>query len=92
MTIYPDIQVKARAEIEAVVGSNRLPALGDRANLPYCNRLIKEVLRWGVVGPLGIPHLAAKDDEYQGYKIPKGTIIVANIWCVSVAISYLAQH
>ncbi|KAG9057243.1 hypothetical protein FS842_008050 [Serendipita sp. 407] len=82
MTIYQDVQRKAREEIDRVIGSGRLPTLADKADLPYCSSLVKEVLRWGVVGPLGIPHVAKVDDVYQGYNIAKGTIIVANIWAM----------
>ncbi|PVF95625.1 cytochrome P450 [Serendipita vermifera] len=80
MTIYPEMQKRAQEEIENVIGFDRLPTLDDRNDLPFCNRLMKEVLRWGVVGPLGIPHVSKADDEYQGCFIPKGTLIVANIW------------
>ena len=30
----------------------------------------------------GIPHLATADDEYRGYHITKGTVIISNIWFV----------
>lgn len=82
MTIYQDIQSKAQQEIDTVVGRGRLPTLADRPNLPYCESLVKEVLRWGVVGPLGIPHVTKADETYQDRLIPKGTVIVANIWAM----------
>lgn len=53
MTMYPDILKKAQAEIDAVVGYERLPTMEDRAALPYVNAICKELLRWNVVGPLG---------------------------------------
>jgi cytochrome P450 len=82
MTIYPEYVRMAQEEIDTVIGNDRLPDIEDRANLPFCDRLLKEVLRWGVVGPLGIPHVAKEDEEYNGCHIPKGTIIVANIWAM----------
>lgn len=82
MTIYPECQLKAQEEIDNVIGAHRLPAISDRRDMPFCDRLVKEVLRWGVVGPLGIPHVSKVDDEYNGHFIPKGTIIVGNIWSV----------
>ena len=30
----------------------------------------------------GVPHMATNDDEYNGYYIPKGTIMIANSWLV----------
>lgn len=33
--------------------------------------------------PSGIPHVnKSQDDVYEGVFIPKGTLVVANIWCV----------
>ena len=29
---------------------------------------------------LGIPHLLSEDDFYRGYFIPKGTLVVSNVW------------
>lgn len=43
----------AQAELDSVVGSERLPCLNDRDSLPYINAVCKEVLRWHTVTPLG---------------------------------------
>lgn len=53
MANYPTVQAKAQAEIDSVVGNNRLPEFSDRANLPFVNALILEVWRWQPVGPIG---------------------------------------
>lgn len=53
MVLYPDVQKKAQAEIDAVVGQDRLPTFTDRDSLPYVNALFKEVLRWHTSVPLG---------------------------------------
>ena len=55
MALYPEVQKKAQAEIDAVVGSNRLPDFHDRPSLPYINAIIKESSRWNLVVPLGRP-------------------------------------
>lgn len=54
MTLYPEVQVKAQQEIDRVIGRDRLPTFEDRDRLPYIDAIVKEVLRWGVVAPLGI--------------------------------------
>ena len=54
MTLYPEVQVIAQQEIDRVIGRDRLPIVEDRDRLPYIDAIVKEVLRWGVVGPLGI--------------------------------------
>ncbi|KAG1719685.1 cytochrome P450 [Suillus lakei] len=80
MTLFPDAQRKAQAEIDAVVGPDRLPSFVDRDSLPYTEALVKEVLRWNAVVPTGIPHCVTEDDIHDGYYIPKGSIVIANIW------------
>ncbi|KAG1741079.1 cytochrome P450 [Suillus lakei] len=80
MTLFPDAQRKAQAEIDAVVGPDRLPSFVDRDSLPYTEALVKEVLRWNAVVPTAIPHRVTKDDIHDGYYIPKGSLIMPNIW------------
>ncbi|KAH6917895.1 cytochrome P450 [Coprinopsis sp. MPI-PUGE-AT-0042] len=80
MIQYPEVQKKAQAEIDRVVGDKRLPTFEDRNELPYINALIKELIRWSDVAPLGIFHSTTVDDEYKGYFIPKGTIVMTNTW------------
>ena len=81
MTLYPEIQQRAQEEIDCVVGTQRLPAIGDRANLPYLECIIREVYRWNPASPLSVPHKLSRNDEYESHMIPKGTIIIPNIWC-----------
>ncbi|KAF8507774.1 cytochrome P450 [Gautieria morchelliformis] len=80
MVISPEVQKKAQAELDAVMGPNRLPEFEDRNNLPYINALCKEVLRWHPLEPLGFAHATTQDDIYDGYFIPKGAIILGNSW------------
>ncbi|KAG5745174.1 hypothetical protein H9Q70_012134 [Fusarium xylarioides] len=80
MTLFPEAQKKAQYEIDEVIGSERLPSLSDRQNLPYVNALVKEVLRWHPVGPMCLPHTTSQDDIINGYLIPKGAMILPNIW------------
>ncbi|KAI0754758.1 cytochrome P450 [Daedaleopsis nitida] len=82
MVLYPDVQRKAQAELDAVVGESRLPELTDRDKLPYLNAVIKELLRWHIVLPLSLPHLNISDDEYDGYYIPKDSVVMVNVWSI----------
>ena len=52
MILYPDVQAKAREEIDRVVGQDRLPTQSDRPFLPYTEAILKEILRWGPPTPL----------------------------------------
>ncbi|KAJ6534385.1 cytochrome P450 [Mycena capillaripes] len=80
MTLNPEIQKKAQAAVDAIVGQDRLPDFGD--NIPYVDAIVKEVLRWRPVLPLSVPHVATEDDIYNGYHIPRGTVVLGNSWAI----------
>ncbi|KAF9562477.1 cytochrome P450 [Agrocybe pediades] len=82
MALNPEIQKQAQEDVDKVA-SGRLPTLDDYDSLPLVKAIIKETLRWAPVAPLGIPHHAMEDDVYQGYFIPKGATITANIWAIT---------
>ncbi len=84
MTLYPAAQKKAQAELDDVVGTERLPEFSDRLSLPYVNALVKELLRWHSGTPLGLPHRVVADDEYNGSLIPGGATVFVNLWFVLV--------
>ena len=105
MALYPEVQKRAQAEIDAVIGPNRLPEFHDRPSLPYINAVVKETSRWNLAAPLGkhlviiivatiltsseaIPHMSTMDDEYNGFYIPKGTLVMGNAWLLLPLIFY----
>ena len=53
MVQYPSVLVRAQAELDSIVGTTRLPTFSDRPNLPYCEAVYEECLRWAAVVPLG---------------------------------------
>ncbi|KAF7345573.1 hypothetical protein MVEN_01576000 [Mycena venus] len=82
MLANPEAQEKAQAEIDAVIGNGDLPDFKDEESLPYVSALVKEVLRWRSVTPLAIPHYLAVEDEYKGYRLPAGSIVIPNAWAI----------
>jgi len=80
MVAFPEVQRRAQAELDAVVGRARLPTFADAPRLPYVRAITKEVIRWRPAVRLGLPHVAAEDDWYEGMFIPKGATCIANIW------------
>ncbi|TDL14900.1 cytochrome P450 [Rickenella mellea] len=79
MVCNPDVQRKVQAEIDAVIPCDRLPNLDDRPNIPYLEAFLKELFRWASPLVIAIPHAVIQDDVYEGYFIPKGTSVIANI-------------
>jgi cytochrome P450 len=66
MLAYPEVQKKAQAEIDSLTAGKYLPTFEDEASLPYIAALVKEVLRWENVAPLGgfivVPNPVTKSD------------------------------
>ncbi|RXW19052.1 hypothetical protein EST38_g6810 [Candolleomyces aberdarensis] len=82
MMLNQDVQKKAQAELDAVLG-HRLPTMADRPNLPYVDAILKETSRWHLLGPFGAPHMLDTDDVYNGFFIPKGTIVLPNMGAIA---------
>ncbi|KAK7687283.1 hypothetical protein QCA50_009788 [Cerrena zonata] len=82
MTLHPEVQAKAQKELDDVIGPDRLPEYSDRDSLPYIDAIVNEILRWKPVVPLDIPHQLTADDVYNGFFLPKGSIIVGNSWAI----------
>ncbi|KAJ7154753.1 putative monooxygenase [Mycena filopes] len=80
MMLNPAVQDKARKELDAIIGRDRLPTIKDKASLPYMRSLMTEVFRWHQAVPLGIPHALTKDDIYEGMYLPKGSLMIPNVW------------
>ena len=56
MVRHPEVQRKAQAELDRVLhNSGRLPGYEDQSDLPYITAIMKEVLRWQPVAPIGKP-------------------------------------
>lgn len=102
MVQFPEVQTKAQEELDRVC-AGRLPTFDDVDALPYVEAIVREALRWNPVFPEGetpvllhrmtlrslvaIPHSLVEDDVYEGYYLPKGSIIVPNNWYVSFSSS-----
>ncbi|THU98700.1 cytochrome P450 [Dendrothele bispora CBS 962.96] len=79
MLLNPEVQRKAHEELDTVVGRSRMPMFSDYDQLPYIRGIVNETLRLRPISPLGVPHRSTEDDWYEGYYIPKGTAVIANI-------------
>ncbi|KAJ4477816.1 cytochrome P450 [Lentinula edodes] len=82
MLMNPEIQAKAHLEIEQTLGPGNLPSFGDEASLPYITAIVREMMRHNPVAPLAVPHELTQDDIYKGYFLPRGSLIMANVWSI----------
>ncbi|KAF5347272.1 hypothetical protein D9756_009969 [Leucocoprinus leucothites] len=84
MTLYPECQARAQAEIDALLDGSRLPDITDHDSLPFIDCIMKETHRWLNAVPSGIPHRTVEDDVYKGMLIPKGSLVFANVRGISM--------
>lgn len=53
MALFPSIQEKAHAELDKIVGSDRLPTFDDQDAMPYLHAVLLEAMRWHPVATAG---------------------------------------
>ncbi|XP_067322194.1 cytochrome P450 2J4-like [Anolis sagrei] len=78
---HPDIQDKAYKEIEGVLCSSSF-SYQDLKKLPYTNAVLHEIQRSKYPLLFGIPRQTTKDVKMRGFLIPKGTIVIPNLYSV----------
>ncbi|KAK7437133.1 hypothetical protein VKT23_018756 [Stygiomarasmius scandens] len=83
MILYPEVQKRAQDELDKIVGRSRLPSFADAKHLPYIQAIVKEILRWRPGMGASVPHAPTQDDYYKGYFIPKGTLVLADVWGIN---------
>ena len=79
---YPEYQTKIQNKLDEIVGNDRMPSLDDLSNLPLVQAVIMETLRLGNVAATTVPHYTLKDTRLAGYRVPKDTVVVANLMAV----------
>jgi cytochrome P450 len=83
MLVFPDVQKRAQEELDRVIGAERMPITEDEPNLPYIRGCVKESLRWMPTTIMGaVPHAVMREDEYMGYRIPKGAGVLNNVFSI----------
>ena len=80
LVIYPTIQRKLHDELDTVLPNDGPVSIKDTEKLPYLRATIYEVLRASSIASLSLPHSTTADTTLAGYTIPKGTMIIPNLW------------
>src|SRR5438132_1690282 len=76
MVSSPEVMEKAVAELDAVVGRDRLVQESDIPRLNYVKACIREAFRLHPVAPFNVPHVALADTIVAGYRVPKGSHVI----------------
>uniref|UniRef100_A0ACD5XDJ3 Uncharacterized protein n=1 Tax=Avena sativa TaxID=4498 RepID=A0ACD5XDJ3_AVESA len=76
MANRPDVMRKAMAELDSVVGKDRLVQEPDIRHLNYLKACIKEALRIHPYHAFSSPHVATADTTLAGYFVPEGSHVL----------------
>jgi cytochrome P450 len=76
----PEIMLKAKRELEKMIGSGVPIEESDIAKLPYLQAIIKETLRLHPPVPFLLPRKAERNVDIGGYTIPKDAQVLVNVW------------
>ena len=77
---HKDVSKKIQKELDAVMGTRKEVTGEDRDKMPYMRACLFELQRYATVNSSGLPHCTVKDTTLAGSSIPKGTVIVVNLW------------
>ncbi|KAJ8773293.1 hypothetical protein K2173_028470 [Erythroxylum novogranatense] len=73
---------KAQSEVDTIIGHDRLITESDIATLPYLNCVVTEAMRMCPLGPLLVPHESSEECMVGGYRVPRGTMLMVNMWAI----------
>jgi steroid 17alpha-monooxygenase/17alpha-hydroxyprogesterone aldolase len=80
MILYKDTQEKIQKEIDKATANGSSLNWHDAENYPYLLATVCEVMRHSVFIPFLPPHKAIRDTTIAGYRIPKDTAVLVNLW------------
>ncbi|CAD5124992.1 unnamed protein product [Dimorphilus gyrociliatus] len=82
MAKYPNFQKLVQDEIDQVLEGRPVTPL-DQPSMPKTMSFIYEVLRHACVVPFALPHSTVRDTTLQGYRIPKDTFVLVNLFSMT---------
>ncbi|KAL8131104.1 cytochrome P450 81Q32-like [Apium graveolens] len=75
----PEVILKARNEIDKVVGKDGLISESHLAELPYLRYIIYETLRMYPVLRYLVPHESSEECTVGGFRVPRGTMLLVDV-------------
>ena len=78
----PDVQERAAAEVQEIIGRDRTPSLYDMSTLPYLEAVIDETLRMRPVLPVVQHSTSFGATQLGGYHIPANCRVMLDLYGV----------
>ncbi|XP_057549118.1 cytochrome P450 76AD1-like [Amaranthus tricolor] len=79
----PEKMANVQAELDEVIGKNKVVGESDISKLPYLQATVKETLRMHPPTVFLLPRKANNEVELYGYVVPKDAQIFVNLWAIS---------
>ncbi|EKM55937.1 uncharacterized protein PHACADRAFT_256887 [Phanerochaete carnosa HHB-10118-sp] len=79
---HPKIQAEVQAQLNGVVGKDRVPTFNDEKLLPLVTAFYLETFRWRPISWGGAAHRATSDVIWNQYVIPAGATVFGNHWAI----------
>ncbi|XP_013392778.1 steroid 17-alpha-hydroxylase/17,20 lyase-like [Lingula anatina] len=76
----PEIQEEMHQEISGVLADDLDDLRHSKSKLPYCEAVLREVMRMRPAAPVALGHQAIRDTKIGDYDLPKGTVVFPNLW------------
>lgn len=80
---HPKAQAEVQAQLDSVVGRDRVPSFDDESLLPLVTAFYLEAYRWRPVSYGGFAHKATADIRWGEYVIPADAIVIGNHWSIA---------
>jgi len=80
---HPEIQAEVQAQLNSVVGKDRVPTFDDEKLLPLVIAFYLETFRWRPISWGGFAHRATSEIIWNQYVIPAGATVFGNHWAVA---------
>ena len=82
MLTHSHVAKNIQLEIDREIGASRLPNYSDRENMHYTMATVYEIYRYTSPVPLGLPHRTSQDENFEGYFVPKDSLLIPNHWYI----------
>nr|XP_039273454.1 cytochrome P450 2U1-like [Styela clava] len=76
------LQAELRKEIINIGGTNFFPSVNHMSKMHLLKATIQEILRIRPINTFGMPRTATERCTINGYDVPKGSVVLPNVWSV----------